>query len=1363
MYLYLAPLVGTGTRRDPYRSVGMMPGASITDLRPDCTVPDGFCILATPAPVADPRALLLGEQPHEPLSGAARAILSSRLGITPGAQVTLAEAIFALMVSPPSGRQTWSRLEPTHAFGQRVRRGANPRRHELWLGGQLVLAVPVIEGGASFSDDFNRADSSSLGANWTLLKGAALSHGIVNNEVLATPSFDGDRVWQWNTACDTADHFAELRVVANYEFSADMGPMTRVASSSGANGYYVTGYVNDPQFGKFTANTQTLIASISPYPFEFTWLRLSSSGSTHKVFIGPRGAQTEVYSGTDTTFASNLGVGIFLYAEAGALDDWYGGDGTGEIGPITPDGGPFPQKKMVRHSVGGNFDITYDNAVVTGNTAVIILATGPTTIAASHITTIAGSTGTWVLDKVQNNGTDNNIAVLRAPITGSGTLTVRINVGSATHYQACVIETDPLAASPLTGHLSATAVSREVSTGTGNNTAAADGVSLTAMAHDGSGSPRVSVWQPPWTKLGENESTAGFPMVVGWKHSAAGDPLVGRFTNIGNVRYYALSVNYELAPQSTYTLQAAGGTYALTGTAATLTRTILPGTIIQSKAARNAALTFDTDVTAGSTILLFVLTGPDEPVVADLSDTQSNTYITPPDAGQSDGPDTAHAAAFRTTAGASGSLAITYAGDNDLWELVGIEIAGDVEPSGTPAGDTDTGTSAASGAMTATDAGQVFGVLTHAGSGTITEDGAWDLISENEATAGSVGSVQFAQGNATRYDYADNAGYDSTSTMSWAGWFNFTNFSGFRMVFFKPGAYYVATTGTDLLFAWYNGAGSVVGFSTALPSTGVWTHIAWAVQTNTPHKVWINGTDLGLSPTTHGGGTRDLTSALSVGGNPSGGGSNVRIAQFAIKNASVWTTQEIADLQLKPANEAATLSAYMSYDTPGGVVAKDDQINAITPTSDTSGGGSITAQTGPALGIAGFPHSVIHQASTASGSYNAEWTLGSSARWTAFVINYAVALTGYTLEAEGGSYALSGASAALEVGRVVGAAPGSYASSGTAAALELGYRMSADAGTYALAGTAAALRATRQLQAVPGTYALGGTTASLEIGARLDAAGGSYALAGSSANLLWSGAPSTYTLEAEAGSYAQSGTAASLRASRALPAAGGTYTLAGGAAALRVARALAAQGGTLAVEGTAAALRATRLLGAAAGSYAASGAAAALVPAYRLQADAGGYTVAGTSAALSYSGSTYVLVAEEGGFALSGQAADLRWTHVLPAAGGAYVATGAAAALIAARQLDADGGSYALVGTAARTLAGREVAAAPGSYALSGQDAALSRTRVLEAVPGIFQLVGTPATLIAGEGLLLGGVTFAEVRMSGPRVTGVRMSVARTE
>jgi hypothetical protein len=80
-------------------------------------------------------------------------------------------------------------------------------------------------------------------------------------------------------------------------------------------------------------------------------------------------------------------------------------------------------------------------------------------------------------------------------------------------------------------------------------------------------------------------------------------------------------------------------------------------------------------------------------------------------------------------------------------------------------------------------------------------------------------------------------------------------------------------------------------------------------------------------------------------------------------------------------------------------------------------------------------------------------------------------------------------------------------------------------------------------------------------------------------------------------------------------------------------------------------------------------------------------------------GTSYTLTAEQGSYALTGQAAALRAARQLAAAQGAYALTGQTAGLQYGRKVGAAQGSYALTGQAAALRAARQLAALQGAYA----------------------------------------------------------------
>lgn len=114
---------------------------------------------------------------------------------------------------------------------------------------------------------------------------------------------------------------------------------------------------------------------------------------------------------------------------------------------------------------------------------------------------------------------------------------------------------------------------------------------------------------------------------------------------------------------------------------------------------------------------------------------------------------------------------------------------------------------------------------------------------------------------------------------------------------------------------------------------------------------------------------------------------------------------------------------------------------------------------------------------------------------------------------------------------------------------------------------------------------------------------------------------------------------------------------------------------------------------------------------------------------------SYTLVAAQGSYSLTGQAAGLRASRSLTAAQGSYALTGIAANLVYGKTLAAEQGTYSLSGQAAGVRLARVMAASQGSYTLSGQPAGLRATRTLTAAQGAYTLSGQTANLFAARRL----------------------------
>ncbi len=138
----------------------------------------------------------------------------------------------------------------------------------------------------------------------------------------------------------------------------------------------------------------------------------------------------------------------------------------------------------------------------------------------------------------------------------------------------------------------------------------------------------------------------------------------------------------------------------------------------------------------------------------------------------------------------------------------------------------------------------------------------------------------------------------------------------------------------------------------------------------------------------------------------------------------------------------------------------------------------------------------------------------------------------YTLGADGGTFALTGAAAGLIYGRRLQADAGSFALTGAAANLVRGRRLVADSGAFTFTGADATLTYTPvggyTLVAESGSYTFTGQPANLIYNRVLVAQAGAYALTGSDATLTYTGTPGSYTLTAESDSYTLSGPDATL-------------------------------------------------------------------------------------------------------------------------------------------------------------------------------------------------------------------------------------------
>lgn len=204
------------------------------------------------------------------------------------------------------------------------------------------------------------------------------------------------------------------------------------------------------------------------------------------------------------------------------------------------------------------------------------------------------------------------------------------------------------------------------------------------------------------------------------------------------------------------------------------------------------------------------------------------------------------------------------------------------------------------------------------------------------------------------------------------------------------------------------------------------------------------------------------------------------------------------------------------------------------------------------------------------------------------------ASAGFSIDAQPGSFALTGVAAGLVAGRVVDAQPGSFTITGFAATLSRGFQLDAQPAAFAVTGVEAGLLADRVLDAEPGTFVLTGMLASLVAGYVADAQPGSFVITGNAAGLL-----ADRVLSADPGALILTGSDAGLLADRLIVAEPGVYIVTGFDAGLVYAPVgafeLNAEPGVFVVTGADAGLLVDRVLNAEPGSFEVVGVAAELV------------------------------------------------------------------------------------------------------------------------------------------------------------------------
>lgn len=314
MPYYLSPYIGTGIEpKDPFRPRGAaQPGWSSIDLRPDCSRVSGFALLHLPVPVIDTQLVKLAEDKLDILPALVRSALGNRLSVFL-ADVRFDQIISQLLIAPPLGK--WKALRPC----------LSKKRWEILLGNELIWEMPLVGGGASYSDNFDRADAEALGLSWSAEIVGDID--LVSNKAQQSPATDIRSEIRWNQDLASDDHWAQATAQVLTAGNRRAGPTVRHHAT--ARDYYCSAIdedTNNVDFSKVVTGTWTQIATYAIAIATLTdyIVKVQIDGSTYTVWLDG----TQRITGTDTSLTGNLRSGLYMAGPnaSSALNDWSCGD-----------------------------------------------------------------------------------------------------------------------------------------------------------------------------------------------------------------------------------------------------------------------------------------------------------------------------------------------------------------------------------------------------------------------------------------------------------------------------------------------------------------------------------------------------------------------------------------------------------------------------------------------------------------------------------------------------------------------------------------------------------------------------------------------------------------------------------------------------------------------------------------------------------------------------------------------------------------------------------------------------------------------------------------------------------------------------
>jgi hypothetical protein len=170
------------------------------------------------------------------------------------------------------------------------------------------------------TDDFNRADSGTLGSNWTEQAGTI---GVVSNRAKRASATDDSWV-SWNADVFANDQYAQGKCYDSSAVEATCVSVRASGSGGAINAYYTQAFNGGHNLTKVVSGSFTDLGTYAITPVNGDVLRVEAEGTNIRAYRnGAQLGSTVV----DASLASGRG-GLRIYSTTttATIDDWEGGD-----------------------------------------------------------------------------------------------------------------------------------------------------------------------------------------------------------------------------------------------------------------------------------------------------------------------------------------------------------------------------------------------------------------------------------------------------------------------------------------------------------------------------------------------------------------------------------------------------------------------------------------------------------------------------------------------------------------------------------------------------------------------------------------------------------------------------------------------------------------------------------------------------------------------------------------------------------------------------------------------------------------------------------------------------------------------------